>query len=359
VGSTGVIGSKYIELSPGSMSEPPLEAGSIIRGVDGQSLNEMISRLSGLFDDDEKYGNIVTNLKETVANIRNVSRSLNTAMGDHAVELEQIVMNVRDLTASAKTFTAHLAEISTERKEDFKVAIEKFRGVGEKLDALLAKISKGEGVMGALVSDDKAGADMKEAVASIKDTANSAKKVLGRFTNINVYWNFRYRYDFRDSESKPDLGLTFVPRPGKFYSIGVSNIGDTVSDEKHNAFERKNRINAVIGQDFGPFTGYAGAIRSDGGFGLNFRPLFFLPKWNRRLEINAEAADFKRDRIVKGEKLDKAWVAAGAHLAVTRWLWIGARAEDLLEHTAFMAYTNIVFRDEDLSYFFGFASLAR
>jgi hypothetical protein len=41
-------------------------------------------------------------------------------MGQHAAEMEQIVMNVRDLTQSAKVFTAHLQEVSTASKDDLK-----------------------------------------------------------------------------------------------------------------------------------------------------------------------------------------------------------------------------------------------
>lgn len=359
IGSTGIIGTRFVELKPGDPQYKKLEPGATIRGEDGKSINEMVSKLSTLFEDDEQYGNAVKNLKATLANIRNVSESLNQALGQHGQELEEIVLNVRDLTQSIKVFSRHLEEISTERKDDVKVTLERFRGVSEKLDALLAKLSRGEGTLGTLIADDKAGQEVKEAITSIKDTAASAKKVLGRFAMINTYWNYRMRYDFRDSEARSDAGITIVPRSGKFYAVGVTNIGESISDEKNRAYERKNRITAVMGADWGAFTGYAGAIRSDGGVGLNFRPLWFSPKWNRRLELTAEAMDFSRDRVVNGDKLDRAFVALGGHFAVQRWLWIGARVEDVLERAAFMAYTNIVFRDEDLAYLLGFASVAR
>lgn len=359
VDSTGIIGTKFVNLYPGTEMSPVLKNGSTIKGVEAVGLNQMIEKLGGLFDPDPKYGNSVDNLKETIANIRNVSRALNQAMGNHAQEMEEIVMNVRDLTASIKVVSAHLEDITTHSKEDVKVAIEKFRGVGEKLDALLAKVSNGEGAIGALMNDKATEANVKEAVASIKDTANEAKEVLGRFTRINVYWDYRQRYDFRDNQSRGDLAIKFVPRPGKFYALGVTNLGEVPEDEKHTQYERKNRFVGVIGQDFGPFTGYAGAIRSRGGAGLNFRPLFFLPKWNRRFEIGGEIMDPKRDYYVKGHHFDQAFVDLSAHVAVTKWLWLGVRAEDILERAAFQSYLNIIFRDQDLPYFFGFAALSR
>lgn len=360
IGSTGIIGTKFVEVKTGTDgNNQRLGDGDTMRTVEGKGLNEMLDRLSSLFDDDGKNGNAVDNLKATLANIRRVSDALNVAMGNHAVEMEEIVMNVRDLSQSAKVFMKHMEEISTEKKEDVKVAITKIRDAADKLDAILGKVQRGEGVAGALVSDDKAGNDVREAVASIKDTANSAKKVLGRFTTIHTYWNYRYRYDFRDGEGKSDLSLKFVPRPGKFYAIGVTNLGDPPEDEKHTQFERKNRFTATLGQDFGPLTGYVGVIKSRSGFGVTLRPLTWLPKLYHRFELNAEASDFKRDDVVNGLHRTKPLMSAGAHVAVTNWLWIGARAEDVLERSAFMAYTNIVFRDDDLPYFFGFATLSR
>jgi hypothetical protein len=318
----------------------------------------MADKLSKLFERHEKYGDAIENLQESIANIRDVTRALNVAMGQHSAEMEEIVLNVKDITESAKTFMAHLEEISTERKEDVKVALAKFRDISERLDDILAKVQSGKGAIGALVADEKTGQDVKEAVASIKDTAASAKKVLGRFTMINTYWDYRYRYDFRDDESRSDIAIKFVPRPGKFYAAGVTNLGIVPTDEKHTQFERRNRITAVLGSDYGPFTGYVGAIESAGGVGLDFRPLFFNKKLAQRVALNAEASDFSRDRVVLGQRLTGALVNVGANVAITRWFWIGTRWRDITDRSAFEAYANIIFRDEDLSYLFGFASFA-
>lgn len=352
IASTGIIGTRFLELLPGTPDVGELEAKAVIQGSRGNSLEDMVANLGALFEDDDQHGNAMDNLKATIANIRRVSESLDGALGDHERELEDIVLNIR-------TFTAHLAEISTERKEDFKEAITKFKDVGVKLDSILAKIDKGEGAIGALVSDPKTEKDVKEAVSSLKDTAVSAKKVLGRFTLINTYWNYRYRYDTRDNESRSDLLVSFVPRPGKFYAIGATNLGEVPSNEKHTQFERRNRFMAVMGASMGPWTGYAGVIRSRGGVGLTLKPLWLYKPLKDRLALNVEAADFSRDRVVNGVSLNETWMAAGANFALTRWLWFGVRTEDILERPAFMTYANIVLRDEDLAYLLGFASFAR
>ena len=153
--------------------------------------------------------------------------------------------------------------------------------------------------------------------------------------------------------------IKFVPRPGKFYAVGATNLGERPDNEKATQFERKNRIMAVLGQDWGPFTGYAGVIRSRGGGGINFRPFWFNKNLNRRFELKLEASDFDREKVVQNRLLDEPWMAVGASFALTRWLWIGARFEDILERSDFMANFNIIFRDEDFSYLFGWASVSK
>lgn len=359
IGSTGIIGTRFVELETGTPDNPLMEPGSVIQAEDGVGLSDVMKRVSTLFEDDDEYGDASMNLKATLYNIRVITDALKVAMGDRPEDLTAIVSNIKALTQSARTFTKDLAEITQERKEDVKVALGKFRDISDKLDNLLGRIEKGEGTIGALMSDEETANNVKSAVASIKDTAASAKKVLGRFTLIDTYWNYRFRYDTRDEEGRSDAGVTIVPRPGKFYAVGVSNIGAPISNEKHLVHERKNRITAVMGADWGPFTGYAGAIRSDGGVGLNFRPLWWSKEWNRRLELTAEASDFSRERVVKGRRIEGTVYNVGGRVALTRWLWVGARGEDLGERGAFMGYTNIVFRDEDLAYLLGFASFAR
>lgn len=359
IGSTGIIGTRFVDLEPGTPSANLLTRGSVIQGQSGAGLNEVMKKVATLFDDEEEYGEASDNFKAILFNIRKVTDSLNTAMGDNPQDIKEIVHNIKDFSESAKIFGQDLREITQGRKEDIKVALAKFRSVTEKLDAILGKIERGEGTIGALVSDEKTATEVKEAVTSLSSTAQSANSVFGRFTKLRTYWNYRLRYDARDDEAKSDAGVTIVPRKGKFYAFGVTNIGQVPSNEKYLYSERKNRITAVLGGDYGPFTGYGGAIRSRGGVGLNFRPLWKFKKVGRRFELNAETYDFDRDKVVRGEHLKGPNLDAGGHIALTRWLWVGARGEDLLERPAFVSYANLIIGDEDLAYLLGFIGLAR
>ena len=51
IGTTGIIGTRFVDLIPGSSSLPPLEPGATIQGVNGSTLNDMIKKLSRIFED--------------------------------------------------------------------------------------------------------------------------------------------------------------------------------------------------------------------------------------------------------------------------------------------------------------------
>ena len=299
-------------------------------------MNQAIAdKLSKLFDKNEKYGDAVENLQASLSNIRHVTDSLNVAMGAHAAEMEEIVMNVRDLTASAKAFTKDLQEISGERKDDIKVALEQvpFRRRTPRRDPL-AKIQSGKGAIGTLVGDDKTGPGREvEAVTSIKDTAStSAKKVLSRFTMINTYWDFRYRYDTRDDDGKADVSIRFESRSaGKFYAFGATNIGDTSGGREAPGL----RAEQPDHRGHGPRPGLPGLCRRH-SFGGRRRPE--LPAAAGPAETGPPFRGHgrglrlqPRSRCCAGRPPhDGAILDVGGHVAITKWFWLGARAEDVL-----------------------------
>ncbi|MBI4396822.1 MAG: MCE family protein [Elusimicrobia bacterium] len=360
VSATGLIGSKYLELTLGSPSAPLLKEGATIQGEPSFSFDDVMKQLQEFFRDDPELGSVSDNVRATAANLRRVTDALNTALAKQEKALEEIVLNTRDLSRHAKNVSASLDEITQEKKEDIKVALAKIRSVSERLDSLLAKVEKGEGTVGKLMSDDEMGQSLKQTFADVQQAAKEAKTILGRISMVEVYWDYRQRYDFEDRQARADLGLRIVPRPGKFYFVQGNNLGAR-EDRKlpGSDLEKKNTVTGVMGRDFGPFTLYGGAIRSSGGAGIRYRP-FRSEEWSRRFELEAEAYDIPRDEVIQGRRLDSPVYNAGARVTLADpWLWLGGRVEDIAERRNLNAYLNITFKDEDIAYLLGFVGLAR
>src|ERR1044071_1395776 len=120
IGSTGIIGTRFVDIDPGTVAAPIVPPGSVLQGTSGGSLEAMVSKLSSLFETDAENGNAVDNLKASLLHIRHVTEALDSSIGQRTKDLNDIVSNIRELTRSAKVFAGHLEEITTQRKEDVK-----------------------------------------------------------------------------------------------------------------------------------------------------------------------------------------------------------------------------------------------
>lgn len=362
VASTGLIGSKYLDLTLGSPQEPLLQPGDTIEGAQGMSFNDILRRVGEFFKEDPATGNAADNLRQTIANFRQVSQALANSIGQQEEQMTEIVENIRALSAHAKQVAANLQDITDDHKVDVKVTLTKFRSISERLDDILERVQGGKGLMGKLVSDEQMGDELKQTMSNVKQVSKDLESFTGRIARIQIYWDYRQRYDFEEKQSRADLGLRMEPRPGKFYFIQGNNLGgrEDRKDDPEADLEKKNTVTAVMGADWGPLTVYGGAIRSAGGAGVRLRPFPKSSSWNRRVEFEGEAYDFGRDEVIQGIKMDKPYYNAGLRVnAVAPWVWVGAGVEDIAVRKNFNANVNVTFRDEDIAFLLGLVGLAR
>lgn len=357
--STGIIGSKFLELTMGDFEAPLIKQGDTIPGEKAMSLDDMVNNamselkklVGGLSGEDGK--GIGSNLAETVENLKEVTGTLKRAISDQEAKINDIVNNVHN-------FTADMADITGKNKDAINDTLADIRHAADNLDKILAKVQNGEGVIGKLTTDKQMGEDVQAAINDIKETSKEARKALHRISMIHTDWDFQMRMDSQNDVSRGDAGLRIWPRDDKFYYLGASNIGektDNVNDP-----ETKSTFNLLLGKKYrtdtstdwrwAPVAIYGGIIRSKAGGGVAVRPLW---KWDplRRLEITAEAYDFPRKTPTS-----KAKVNIGGRVDVTSWLRAGVQMEDTYSAASVNSYVNVVIRDDDIAYILGLAGLA-
>ena len=361
VSSTGLIGSKYLGLTLGDPQGRVLAPGEEIEGTASFSFDEVMSKLGDLLKDDPEYGSLTKNLRQTVNNFQTVSKALADSIGQQRTEIADIVRNIRALSANANRVAADLREITGERKEDVKIALANFRSISERLDRIAANVEKGEGLLGRLVNDPELGKSLNETMGNVNKATKDLQGFTNRIASIQLYWDYRQRFDMEDDRWHPDLGIYMYPRPGKYYYLGGNNLGERQDrTEPDTDLEKRNTITAVMGHAFGPVTLYGGLLRSAGGAGFKLRPLPASTGWNRRLELEAEAYNFGRDESFQGQTFDKPVYNVGARVkAIDPWLWIGAQVEDVAERKNFTVNANLVFQDKDLAFLLALVGLAR
>jgi phospholipid/cholesterol/gamma-HCH transport system substrate-binding protein len=348
--ATGIIGSKYLELTIGTPAEALLRDGDTVVGLDPVSIEKIISNVMKQVDSlaESLQGNgrrsVGENLSVTMENLRLISTSLRESLVDHEDRVGRIVKNIDQ-------FTADVADITADNKADIRAAIRDVRSISERLNTMIAKVEQGQGTIGKLINDPEMGDNLKTAVQETKETVHQANKALRRLSQIETYWEYRLRQDAKQDVFRSDVGLKIVPRPGKFYYVGGTNLGS--GDTNPSDPEEKNTIDLLLGREFGPVAIYGGAMRSCSGVGVKVKPLWKWDPW-RRLEMTAEAYHFSRRTPVRRPKVN-----AGAKVAITKWGYLGAQFEDLYADTSLNTYLNLSFKDEDIGYMLGLIGLAK
>ncbi len=337
--SMGIIGTKYIDIHPGTAVGNPIKHGETIRSLSGESLEEIIGnavkKLDAVLDSAKKGLNddFFQSLHDTVENLKKVSQTIENKRG----EIDDIIDNFRN-------FSADIYEITSKNKQDI-------RDIVVKLDEIINKINNGDGTLARLIND-------KEMSKELKDTVDGLQAFVGKTKKLGIDWEYMGRFDTRNSKFRNDFGIRFRPNEHKFYYVGISNIGNYTNEDDE--FERNNlnKIDALLGFRSENLEAYGGIMRSKGGVGVGWSPFDKIYGSDRKLYINAEAI-FRTETAKKDDKdRDKPNVIIGARLGVFHWLYVGVQVEDMLTRTNFMPYIRLKITDEDLASMFGVAGIA-
>lgn len=340
VGSTGIIGSKFLQVDQGKRLAGVIPANSTIRGQDPisieKSLTVALEKLDKLLGDMTKpgpRGSLTENLTDTVANVREMTANLNDLIATTKPQLER---------AMGRTDT-----------------------ITDRLDALLAKsnivmagLASSSGTVGAFLHDTKMKDDVRETIASVKEAAGTAKDVLGRINQFTVFWNYDWRYEHLVRTSRADIGLKISPRPGKYYYVGGANLANVSDDSRanrHTDYVQPNKVDALIGWEGKTFDLAVGVIRSGGGVRLTATPFHSVPVLDR-VSVTGQAYDFGRNRVVNARRFDKPQYDAGLSARVYKAFSIGGRVEDIAEVPRYQTWAKLMFEDQDIAYLLGMVS---
>ncbi len=339
VGSTSMIGSKFLQVDQGSPAAGVLEAGATVHGEEALALDRAMARavnsLEALVGDIRGNGGLARDLNAILKNLREVTANVNELVSATQPHAEKIMER-------ADSITAKLDAILT------------------KTDAIVSKINNGEGVAGALVSDTKMKDNVSAAVTNLRDASASAKDALGRISGFRTYLVWDYNYEPLARSSKNNFGVKISPRPGRYYYLGGANMVNTKDKARGTDYEVRNTVDAQLGWEFGAFDLYAGVVRGSGGSGVRWKPFYNNSKWDR-ISVLAEASEFTRNRVIKrgasSRHFNDPRYDVGVDVTVNKYISAGVRLNDMAETRRVNYTTRLIFEDKDIAYLFGFATL--
>ncbi len=187
INSLGIMGEKYIEFIPVGVTDPILQPGERIRGIDPVAFNELMSEgkkmagqiqnmISGWSDADTQ-----SNIKQTAANLKNLTdETTQNALKGTLTNMEEMtgspnkenlteaIESFRNFSDSASRVSARLDTIIEQNEESLRVVGPKMVQLLDSMNQLMASVKAGEGTIGKLMKDETIAKDIKDFVADIK-----------------------------------------------------------------------------------------------------------------------------------------------------------------------------------------------
>ena len=335
---TGIIGTKYLKVVQGDEASGLIKAGSVVDGTDEVPMDVMIAQtmasIKELVDSVHQQGKFGENLNASLQEVRQLSANLNQMVSSMRPYLNNSVQN--------------LSHISDQLKD-----------VVAKADNVMTSLDNGEGVIGSLIKDPEMKSDVKESVTKLKETMTEVKTFVGKMSRFRIYWDYDFFYMPSSQVASSDLALEIYPSSGyTFYRAGIANIGNEDDTPAKGDYLERNKIDLRFGLYNRWASVSAGLIRGAGGVAMELRP-FYEQDFLNRFTGTVELTDWGRDRVINDRLFNKPNLTYGVDFRFNRYFSVGAWMRDALETNDFAVKANISFNDQDISSFFGMATLAR
>jgi phospholipid/cholesterol/gamma-HCH transport system substrate-binding protein len=301
------------------------------------------------------------NLRETIANLREFSETLKEQTPELARKINDAADRMARMADKAGAMADNATVILAENREGIRDSISSFKAASAKLDntlgsagQVMAKIERGEGTLGKLVSDNSV-------AGSLSDTLDGINKLVRKGDSLKTFIDYRLEYRARSSDYKHYVDVRLQPTADKYYLVGVVDdpkgklrsldtttvVDGTTTSSTHSVedqYENKLLFSALIAKRFSGLTLKGGVFESTGGVGLDYQ---LVPD---RLTVAGEAFNF-------GRKNDRPHLKAYANYDIVRSLFVTGGVDDFASkdsrlRTLFMGF-GIKFADDDIKTLLG------
>lgn len=331
IGMTGIIGTKYVKITQGNAAQGRIEPGAYVTGLDEKPMDVQVA--------------------DTLQSVRQLIDSVNQ-QGQFGAQLNDAMRDIRQLSANVNQLVLTLRPYVTN-------SVKNLEQITEKLNALLDSISDQDGILGALIKDEEMKTQVKESVSELKTTMSEVQSFVGKMSRFRVYWDYDFFYSPQSKVASSDLALEIFPSSGyTYYRAGIANVGNEDDRLDNKDYIERNKLDLRFGLYNRWANVSAGMIRGSGGVALEVKP-FYDHAFLQRFTAGVEFTDWGRDRIINNRLFNKPNVSYGVDYRVSKYFSVGAWMRDVMETNYFNVKANVSFNDQDISSFFGLATMAR
>ncbi len=304
--ANGILGDKYIEVYPGSASDPLLEEdGQILNVKKGGSLDDVMAQVSditgSLKDVAKNLNESVTNngtnqhiLGRIVLNIEKLTGDLSEMTSANKDKINEIVDQVHNITGTLDELVND--ESDKGFKKTWQTAMVRIDKSLKNIEEITDKVNRGEGTIGKLISDEKTAEDVSSAIEGISGLVDTANKV-----STGVDFNGHYLNEVGAAQTA--IGIQIQPGLDRYYYLGLitdpagvvektnvkTTVGGTTTDlDEVKTFKSKTKFTALYAKNFYDLTLKGGLIENTGGLGVDYN------FYRQRFVASVEAYDFEK-----------------------------------------------------------------
>ncbi len=394
--SLGMLGDKYVEVLPGNPNAPLLQPGTPLNGVAAPSFDDVLQKASAIGDD-----------------VKQVTFALRQSIGGQqgAEKLDEIIDNVRELTASLKDLikanqanvgatTANFRDFSAELKQELPRLADKIAKLADALDrtveenrpgvhdsidnirdltarlkvtannlnTITTKIAKGQGSIGKLINDDTTVDNVNDTLKSIQGGVKTFQNTVGRFQRYHLNMTLSGESLPNVSESRSTFGFDLWTDQRRFFRIEyvdppfgrlktkVETVTTDYGDGHSETYTRTTTKQDEYSSAFNAQMGYrllpntivrAGLFESRGGVGIDQN----ITVLHHPMRLSLEAWDFSR------KESNSPHIRFESRFYLNRNMFLTAGWDDptYAAHSSILLGAGLTWTDEDMKYMLGLA----
>lgn len=404
----GVMGEKYVDIMPGDRTYPlVLDSSTPLEGHDsvgfeelGVSFNVLLKSFQGITENLEEvtrsFSDVLGNdegrklLSDILSNTREITGNLSNLTGGEKGDMAQILHNINELTDALNRTLPVLVQkidqsagIASDILERDKQAIsdiisnldqlavnlnlisDNILGTSQNMEVITDNISSGKGSMGKLLMEDETINNVNEALGSLQDIADEARKYLVKASSIETFVGYDAEYNQNLERFKSYINIRIVPSDDIYYLVQLINDpygletyttkvltidgpnGRTEYTHSEKKIENVLRFSLLYGKKMTDFLFLkAGLMESNAGVGADI----FL--FQDMLSFGIDAWDFSNEEYKPHYK-----VMLNYRPNDTMFFRVGYDNIINEERRSFVFGAGISFTDENIKYLLGLLSL--
>lgn len=190
LGSKSIFGEPAVNLVPGSSPERVRPGDTLAAAVE-PTPTQLLEQLGGRATD-VLSPEFIRNLQSAIAEFRQAAGSMNTLLAASAPAISQAAASFRRSAEGLEKVTTGpdlqaTAQNLALTSEQLQMMAGGLSGAARRLEAILAKVDRGEGSLGRMVNDPALYEDLRSLAASYRDLANDIRENPKRYVRVSVF----------------------------------------------------------------------------------------------------------------------------------------------------------------------------